>query len=108
MRRDAERAEGCGACRACRAGTGPKPRKEAGRGVAGPVLREVPTLWLSDQEAKARCIEALRSLHWMNGMKKKSSSNLSMIPSHNFGSHCQVMPPPSPVVSSASSGKLQR
>ena len=66
------------------------------------------TLWLSDHEAKARCIEALRSLHLMNGMKKKSSSNLSISASHSSGSHCQVMPPPSPVVSSASSGKVQR
>jgi len=63
---------------------------------------------LSDHEAKARCIEALRSLHLMNGMKKKSSSNLSISASHSSGSHCHVMPPPSPVRSSASSGKLQR
>ena len=65
-------------------------------------------MWLSDHEAKARCIEALRSLHLMNGMKKKSSSNLSMSASHRFGSHCHVIPPPSPVLSVASSGWVQR
>ena len=44
------------------------------------------TLWLSDQEAKARCMEAFRSEHSMKGMKKKSSSNWSIITSHSFGS----------------------